>query len=164
MSTNIEWTDETWNIIVGCSRISSGCQQCYAATAAKSPRLQQFPQYQAVSLWDGTVQFVSSGLIKATKLLQSKNLIKTATYKFGNSPIKHIRIDWENFLNELQAVVQAPPNAPERIKTTFARSDQNGNLTKCQSPSLQNGELELNKMSNLKLTFCELKAENKSKF
>jgi hypothetical protein len=91
----------------------------------------------------------------ATKLLQSKNLIKTATYKFGNSPIKHIRIDWENFLNELQAVVQAPPNAPERIKTTFARSDQNGNLTKCQSPSLQNGELELNKMSNLKLTFCQ---------
>ncbi|WP_100904011.1 hypothetical protein [Nostoc flagelliforme] len=104
----------------------------------------------------------------ATKLLQSKNLIKTATYKFGNSPIKHIRIDWENFLNELQAVVQTPPNAPERIKTTFARSDQNGNLTKCQSPSLQNGnltkcqspslqngELELNKMSNLKLTFCQ---------
>ncbi|HYW21198.1 MAG TPA: hypothetical protein VE956_18245 [Nodularia sp. (in: cyanobacteria)] len=91
----------------------------------------------------------------ATKLLQSKNLIKTATYKFGNSPIKHIRIDWENFLNKLQAVVQAPPNAPERIKTTFARSDQNGNLTKCQSPSLQNGELELNKMSNLKLTFCQ---------
>ncbi|MBD2532935.1 hypothetical protein H6G97_26500 [Nostoc flagelliforme FACHB-838] len=91
----------------------------------------------------------------ATKLLQSKNLIKTATYKFGNSPIKHIRIDWENFLNELQAVVQSPPDAPERIKTTFTRSDQNGNLTKCQSLNLQNGELELTKMSNLKLTFCQ---------
>jgi hypothetical protein len=91
----------------------------------------------------------------ATKLLQSKNLIKTATYKFGNSPIKHIRIDWENFLNELQLVVQNPPLSPERIKTTLTRSDQNRNLPKCQNPNLQNDELELTKMSNLKLPFCQ---------
>ena len=91
----------------------------------------------------------------ATKLLQSKSLIKTATYKFGNSPIKHIRIDWENFLNELQLVVQNPPLSPERNKTALNRSDQNGNLAKCQNPTLQNGELELPKMSNLKLTFCQ---------
>jgi protein gp37 len=64
MTTNISWTDETINPIVGCSRISEGCQKCYAATAAKSPRLQQFPQYQSVSNWDGTVEFVKSQLIK----------------------------------------------------------------------------------------------------
>lgn len=28
--TSIEWTDETWNPIVGCSKISAGCQNCYA--------------------------------------------------------------------------------------------------------------------------------------
>lgn len=30
MSTSIEWTDATWNPIVGCSRVSPGCENCYA--------------------------------------------------------------------------------------------------------------------------------------
>ncbi len=28
--TNIEWTDATWNPVVGCSRVSAGCDHCYA--------------------------------------------------------------------------------------------------------------------------------------
>ncbi|GAX38934.1 phage Gp37/Gp68 family protein [Nodularia sp. NIES-3585] len=64
MTTKIQWCDEVWNPIVGCSRISTGCQNCYAATAAKSPRLQQFKQYETVNEWDGTVQFVESQLSK----------------------------------------------------------------------------------------------------
>src|SRR5690606_9421890 len=34
MSTNIEWTDETWNPVVGCSPVSEGCRNCYAAREA----------------------------------------------------------------------------------------------------------------------------------
>lgn len=29
--TNIEWTDTTWNPITGCTKISVGCDNCYAA-------------------------------------------------------------------------------------------------------------------------------------
>jgi protein gp37 len=29
-STNIEWTDATWNPVTGCTKISSGCDHCYA--------------------------------------------------------------------------------------------------------------------------------------
>lgn len=64
MGTLISWTDESWNPIVGCSKISAGCVNCYAAEAAKSARLQQFPQYQKVKKWDGTVEFVESQLLK----------------------------------------------------------------------------------------------------
>lgn len=28
--TSIEWTDETWNPVVGCTRVSEGCRFCYA--------------------------------------------------------------------------------------------------------------------------------------
>lgn len=28
--TNIEWTDATWNPITGCSKVSAGCDHCYA--------------------------------------------------------------------------------------------------------------------------------------
>ena len=30
MSTTIEWTDETWNPVTGCDKISPGCKHCYA--------------------------------------------------------------------------------------------------------------------------------------
>lgn len=31
-SSGIEWTDATWNPAVGCTKISPGCKNCYAAT------------------------------------------------------------------------------------------------------------------------------------
>lgn len=30
--TSIEWTDKTWNPVVGCTKISPGCKNCYAKT------------------------------------------------------------------------------------------------------------------------------------
>lgn len=34
MSTGIQWTDETWNPTRGCSRVSKGCENCYAEVVA----------------------------------------------------------------------------------------------------------------------------------
>lgn len=34
MTTKIEWTEETWNPTVGCSRVSPGCDRCYAIGVA----------------------------------------------------------------------------------------------------------------------------------
>ena len=33
--SKIEWTDETWNPVRGCTKISPGCKNCYAATFAE---------------------------------------------------------------------------------------------------------------------------------
>lgn len=33
-ATTIEWTEETWNPTVGCSRVSPGCDGCYAISVA----------------------------------------------------------------------------------------------------------------------------------
>lgn len=33
--TKIEWTESTWNPTTGCTRISDGCKNCYAARLAK---------------------------------------------------------------------------------------------------------------------------------
>ncbi len=34
MSTKIEWTDATWSPIVGCTKVSPGCDHCYAEKMA----------------------------------------------------------------------------------------------------------------------------------
>lgn len=43
MPTKIEWTDETCNVVVGCSKCSPGCDNCYAegiaARWAKNPKM-----------------------------------------------------------------------------------------------------------------------------
>lgn len=33
--TSIEWTEQTWNPVTGCTKISPGCKHCYAETMAK---------------------------------------------------------------------------------------------------------------------------------
>lgn len=33
--SSIEWTDSTWNPVTGCSKVSPGCQNCYAETFAE---------------------------------------------------------------------------------------------------------------------------------
>lgn len=33
-TTGIEWTDATWNPVTGCTRVSAGCDNCYAMTLA----------------------------------------------------------------------------------------------------------------------------------
>ncbi len=30
MASDIEWTEETWNPVTGCTKVSQGCQHCYA--------------------------------------------------------------------------------------------------------------------------------------
>lgn len=34
MGSNIEWTEETWNPVVGCDKVSPGCKYCYAIRMA----------------------------------------------------------------------------------------------------------------------------------
>ena len=33
-SSKIEWTEQTWNPVTGCSKVSSGCKHCYAEAMA----------------------------------------------------------------------------------------------------------------------------------
>ena len=35
MATKIEWCEESWNPITGCSPVSEGCEHCYARRIAQ---------------------------------------------------------------------------------------------------------------------------------
>ncbi|MCW5830180.1 MAG: phage Gp37/Gp68 family protein [Deltaproteobacteria bacterium] len=43
----IEWTEETWNPLTGCTKISAGCQHCYAERMAKRLQAMGLDHYRA---------------------------------------------------------------------------------------------------------------------
>ena len=51
MSTHIQWTEETWNPVVGCSKVSEGCRNCYAIRGAH--RLAGNPNPKIRSVYEG---------------------------------------------------------------------------------------------------------------
>jgi protein gp37 len=45
INSDIEWTQSTWNPVTGCSKISMGCQHCYAETMARRLHAMGQPNY-----------------------------------------------------------------------------------------------------------------------
>ncbi len=45
LSSSIEWTDSTWNPVTGCTKISSGCANCYAERMALRLKAAGNPSY-----------------------------------------------------------------------------------------------------------------------
>lgn len=43
--SNIEWTEQTWNPVTGCTKISPGCKHCYAETMSKRLQAMGAPGY-----------------------------------------------------------------------------------------------------------------------
>jgi protein gp37 len=46
-NSGIEWTESTWNPVTGCTKISDGCKNCYAARIAHRLRAAGHPRYSA---------------------------------------------------------------------------------------------------------------------
>lgn len=84
----IEWTDQTWNPIAGCRRVSPGCDNCYAIKEARRKDGRKgggFDKYAGTTTtrngrldWSGVVNFDPKGLDKP-------RLRKTPTIWFVNS-------------------------------------------------------------------------------
>lgn len=46
MASTIEWTDETWNPVTGCTRVSPGCDHCYMFALYPRLRAMRVPGYE----------------------------------------------------------------------------------------------------------------------
>ena len=43
--SRIEWTEQTWNPVTGCTKVSPGCQHCYAEAMALRLQAMKAPGY-----------------------------------------------------------------------------------------------------------------------
>lgn len=75
--TNIEWTDETWNPVVGCKKVAPGCAHCYAETMAKRLAKMGQKQYAAVvneTGWNGKAVTVPEALDKPLRWRKGRRI------------------------------------------------------------------------------------------
>lgn len=57
--SGIEWTDATWNPVAGCSPVSEGCRNCYAARQAL--RMGSNPNEKVQAAYGGTAEMRGAG-------------------------------------------------------------------------------------------------------
>ena len=136
MATKISWCDETINPIVGCSKISAGCNNCYAENMARRLAAMGNPYYQGVVLsgegcssfkgWNGTTIFVESQLEKPYKWHKSRTVFVSSMGDLFHESVWRCWIDdvMRMVANNSQHTFIFLTKRPERMKKYFDLCDR----------------------------------------
>lgn len=81
----IEWTDSTWNPIVGCSRISAGCDHCYAIKMAHRFGHEHYTGLTEVNLNEARVDWTGVLSTAPPHIFNKPLRVKRPTVFFVNS-------------------------------------------------------------------------------
>lgn len=116
--SSIEWTDATWNIVTGCSRVSAGCEHCYAERLAAT-RLKHHPSRQGLTdrhgRWNGEVRFNLQWLDQPLRWQRPRKIFVAA---HGDLFHENVPVDW---LDRLFAVMALCPRHDFQILTKRPR-------------------------------------------
>lgn len=149
--SKIHWTDETINPVVGCSRISTGCQNCYAENMARRLAAMGREQYQHVFQrdwvdyskftggWNGHTDFVPSELEKPYKWKKPKTIFITS---MGDLFHKSVPFEWIDEVMKMVCMADRHTyivltKRPERMKEYFDQwgKGNRGELMLAASPA-----------------------------
>lgn len=110
--TDIEWTEQTWNPITGCTKVSAGCKNCYAEVIAN--RFWKDRKFTDVQIhWDR---------------FESPSKVKKPTMFFVNSmsDLFHEKVSYEVLIRLFAAMMTTPQHTyqiltkrPERAVKYF---------------------------------------------
>jgi protein gp37 len=109
--SKIEWTEQTWNPVTGCTKVSPGCKYCYAETMAKRLQAMGTPGYE-------------NGFSRITLLperLEQPLRRRQPTLYFVNSmsDLFHERIS-DSFIDQVFDVIEKTPHHTYQILTKRA--------------------------------------------
>jgi protein gp37 len=108
--TTIEWTEQTWNPTTGCTKISPGCKNCYAAVMARRLHAMGAPGYE--NEFELTVH--------PSRLSQPLHRKKPTVY-FVNSMSDLFHEDVEDaFIDQVFSVIDRTPQHTYQILTKRA--------------------------------------------
>jgi protein gp37 len=130
MGTKIEWTQETWNPTIGCSKISEGCKNCYAEKFAY--RLSHNPKTMKyyVNVIDLVTKQWSNKIVLIESVLRKPFYLKKPRMIFicSMGDLFHEFVDFE-FIDRVMTVIALNPQhifqiltkRPERMAEYFEK-------------------------------------------
>jgi protein gp37 len=117
-NSSIEWTEATWNPLAGCTPVSPGCLNCYAATMAY--RLEKMGQakYAGLTVLRNGVRTFNGTIRTAESDLEAPLRRKTPTVYFVNSmsDLFHKDVPFE-FIDKVFAVMALTPQHTYQVLT-----------------------------------------------
>jgi protein gp37 len=134
-NTKIEWTEATWNPVTGCSLVSEGCRNCYAAELAAT-RLKNHPSREGlakknaagVAQFNGKVRFNADWLDQPLKWKRPRKIFVCAHADLFHENVPDEWIDNVFAVMALcpQHVFQVLTKRPERMQRFMCRRNPNG--------------------------------------
>lgn len=116
--TQIEWTDATWNPVVGCNIMSAGCTNCYAMEMARRLEAMGVEKYQGLTrksgkraVWKGLVREDRAALDIPLRWKRPKKIFVNSM-----SDLFHERVS-EAFIAEVWSVMERTPRHHYQILT-----------------------------------------------
>lgn len=105
--SQIEWTDATWNPVTGCTRVSAGCDHCYAEALATRLQRMGVPKYSR-----GFQVTIHPGVLRQPSMWHTPRRV----FVNSMSDLFHARVPKE-FLAEVWAVMEACPRHTFQVLT-----------------------------------------------
>ncbi|MDE0109925.1 MAG: phage Gp37/Gp68 family protein [Bryobacterales bacterium] len=123
--SSIEWTDATWNVVTGCSRVSRGCENCWAEREA-ARRLRNHPSRQGLTdrngRWTGKARFNEQWLDRPLRWRKPRKIFVAASGDLFHEDIPN---HWLDRIFEVMAladihVFQVLTKRPSRARKYLA--------------------------------------------
>lgn len=105
--SGIEWTEQTWNPVTGCTKVSPGCKHCYAETMAKRLQAMGAPGYENGFRLSLLPERLSQPLQRHKPTMYFVNSM---------SDLFHEGVP-DNFIDRIMDVIQATPQHTYQILT-----------------------------------------------
>lgn len=127
-SSEIEWTDVTWNPVAGCNLASAGCTNCYAMRMAARLQAMRHPKYVGTTrksgnktVWTGQINIDESSLDAPTKWRSPKRIFVNSMSDLFHEdvPTQFIQAVWTTMSACPQHQFQILTKRPERMAALF---------------------------------------------
>lgn len=116
--SNIEWTDCTWNPVIGCRHVAEGCRHCYAETMSK--RLAAMGQKDYASILDAKGKFNGKAITRPATLAEPLSWKKPRmVFVNSMSDLFHEDVPFE-FIAAVFGVMAATPQHTYQVLTKRA--------------------------------------------
>lgn len=137
--SKIEWTDQTWNPIVGCTKVSSECLNCYAEREARrfafNPKTPQYAKVIRNGYWNGKTAFVESALEKPLHWRKPRMI-----FVCSMSDLFHETVPFEWIDRVFAAMALCPQHTfqvltkrPKRMREYLSSEDTQERINECMT-------------------------------